>query len=193
MSRLTTTFSTAGELLRHPFAMLVATALVSTLPITSWQNHQRQNGVKAALVADLSKESAQMLIAAQFDEFGGPERDPKVTAAAFKNWAVQEVMISARLRAHIKDPAVSANWDELAAAFTNVYKAGRQANGFDRQSSSELREYVGSVGIDWSALDHGYPKLEEFPPYNAAWFALRRALLQRLGEVTQQVLDASVR
>jgi hypothetical protein len=186
-----------SDALRHPFVMLLATALISQLLIAritqGWQDHQRQNEVKAQLVTQSGQAVGSMLVAAQFDEFGGAAQSQEEINRAFKEWEIGQVVLSTRIRAYFADPDLATSWDAFARMITYTYASGARAQGFRKEHLVELREYLRAGGVNWSALETGYSDKAKFGEYNLAWFQLKEALLQRYGRVTQRILDANVR
>src|SRR5580765_6671547 len=104
-----------SDVLRHPFMILVVTAVISQwlIPRTTrqWQDHQRQAEIKVQLVTETGRPFAKMLVVAQSSEFGGQARDQDPVNRAFTEWESEQVVVSARIRAYSRDTTLPKDWD----------------------------------------------------------------------------------
>lgn len=185
-----------SDFLRHPFAILVATAAISGLLVPSitqeWREQSRKADVKANLITDAGKAVASILTASQFSEFGGESRNQKEINRIFQVWEIEHVVVSSRIRAYLLDPTLAADWDRFSRMLRLAYASGAH-NPRRSEYLASLREYLNASDINWNALEVGYSNMAQFSEYNRAWFQLKEALLDRYGEIAQRILDAKAR
>ena len=186
-----------SDFLRHQVVILLATAAVSQWLIPkitqSWQDHQRQTELKAQLATQSAKAVASMLMAAQSAEFGGTARNEDEIYRAFKDWQVEQVVVSARIRAYFADPNLAKDWDNFADVITKVYASGTRGGLRRKEYLAAVRKYFSADDVNWSALEAGYSDQTQFPEYNRAWFQMKQAVLRRYGEIIQPILAAHTR
>jgi hypothetical protein len=187
--------------LRHPFTLLLATALISGWLVPritrSWQDHQRRGELKVQLVTEAGNSAASMLVTAQFSEFGGSATNQEEINRAFRAWETEQVVVSTKIRAYVDDVALAKDWDTLSHMITLTYAMSAKDAPRRKEYLAELRTYISDKDVNWSALEAGYSdeKFDEkqFLEYNRAWYQLKAALLDRYGKLVQRILDADIR
>jgi hypothetical protein len=185
-----------AKALRHPLVTLLVTAAISGVLIPfvtqDWQDYQRKAAVKAQLITDAGKAIAAILTAQQFSEFGGYSRNDDEMTRTFKEWEIEQIVVSSRIRAYLTDPTLPAEWDRFGNALTLMYTSRRQSNS-RKESLASLHEYLSGSEVNWTSLEAGYSNDPQFREYNRAWFELKEAMLNRCGQLANRILDAKSR
>jgi hypothetical protein len=185
-----------SDFLRHPFVILVATAIISGLLIPfitqEWHEQSRKADVKASLITDAGKAVANILTASKFSEFAGKRRNKAELERIFLEWEIEHSAVSSKIRAYLLDPTLAKDWERFSHMLRFAY-----ASGVDNPQRIEyltnIRAYLNTGNVDWGTLEKGYSNRAQFYEYKQAWLQMKEALLERYREIAQRILDAKAR
>lgn len=188
------------ELLRHPLLLLVVTALISQylIPhITSrWQNHQKEIELKIGLVSQISESVLNIVMATQFAELGSKSQSQEDFDRAFRAWEIQRAVIGSKIRGYFPEMELAKKWDDFSEIVTEIYAlSGTTDLTFREERLYTIRSYFHKSNVDWNTLKNIEMKsggFQDFQKFMKAWFKLKEVLLERQGELVQQILNSSV-
>jgi hypothetical protein len=181
------------SLMRHPFILLVAGALLSGLIVPlitrSWQNRQKVLEIKTALVSEISKAVMEFFMSVQFvhlrkEMSSGSEVTMLSQQQAefdqqYKTWEVQSAIIGTKLEAYLSQSEIPSKWADFSTALTRFY-ALEGVPETDR-----LREMAALAKRISEALPVHLPQ-------KATWLELREALLHYKSSIIKDILRAKI-
>lgn len=170
----------ASATLSHPFVLLVAGALVTSYLVPAltrrWQDHQKELEIKVGLVDQISKATAELLIAVQFAELGAESQEK--LDAAYRAWEIAGATIGGRLQAYFPGSKLLEEWRDLKDGVTQLYAAAGIEEAAARKR--KLAQIAGATDID----DR---------PATELWQAARQSLAGANDELNNRILKEPIK
>jgi hypothetical protein len=191
----------AGDVGPKLFITIVAagiTALLIPWITGKWQDHKQQLEVRTSLASDMSRAYTDVIASERFVAFGlvysaGQKAEQVATNAnawltAWHNWLVEAGTLGAQLTARYGVDGIAAKWREYAGAISSYIRLGAEVPAAERPGLIAVaKRYVGSVGIDWSGLEHTR-KLKSYPDFKSSYTALGNELISRGDALVEEEL-----
>jgi hypothetical protein len=169
-------------ILRHPFALLVLGALLTSLIapwITSnWQLRQKRLEIKTTLVTEMSELVVRFVMAIQFVQLRSKSFSQGEFDNAYLEWEVGSAVLGTKLEAYLGlESRIPPEWTRFAETTTSFYAlAGTPPDRLDKARSDLV-----------ARLQSDLPKTEP------AWRDLRDALLAQKAKIIRDLMDAKIR
>lgn len=183
------------DLLRHPMVLLLATAVISGIMVqlftSGWQNQQKQDELKAALVGEMSQSVSEIVIATQFAVVGAESQTQQDFDRAFRDWDIARTVLAARILGVTRNSSLTADWEAFGERVTRFYAVVGYRNSPD--SLEDLKSLaLSSQGAECVALSRNNREKLVLPssdPFENAWISARAAILTDLGNLINCVLE----
>jgi hypothetical protein len=99
------------KLMAHPFLLLVAGAIVSSIIIPNftrqWQDNQKQLELKTTLADDINKAVADPIVSSRLLDN---------SHNSFRNWEISKEVIGSKIQAYFSNNGITQKWDNLSSA-----------------------------------------------------------------------------
>lgn len=152
-----------------------------------WQDHQKELEIKISLVEEISDAVLQFILAMQFAERRISTQE--AYDEAYRKWEVQRAVLTGKLRAYFRDPAISQAFESFSDAVSDFYAlAGISHPEYRTRQIEKLRGYFGDAATDWEKLANREKSYDDF----SAWWDLRQQALRRKDAVLRKMLGASM-
>jgi len=185
-----------SDWLAHPFTLLVAGAVLSSLVIPAltrrWQNHQKELELKTSLVAEITEVVTSLVMAVQFAEVGATSQSQEDFDTAYREWETGSAVIASKLHAYFPGTAVAHEWAGLARLTSNFYAAtgmGDRKQQYLRDLLGELRSAGPALDSDAAADIAGLESLG-VSAYRREWAECKAHVLARKDAIVRRVLDS---
>ena len=156
-----------------------------------WQDHQKELEIKTSLVEAVSDEVLQFVLAMQFAERGGSTQE--AFDEAYRKWEIQRAVLTGKLRAYFRDPAIAQAFESFSDAVSDFYAlAGISHPEYRARQIEKLKGYFGDAATNWKRLEDQEERRADFFNWFFAWWDLRQQVLLRKDAVLRQMLGASI-
>ena len=153
------TIEDLSSFLEHPFVLLIAGALISSIAVTAltqkWQDRKSQFDVKVSLVNEIS-ETSTLIIAALMSKIDGTVDREKEEKAI-----IESKKIEANLYSYFPDGVLSDEWREYTVDFMKLwyiatYLNTKQANKDFKDTIEQVKKYVTKTfpdkNVEWGKI-----------------------------------------
>jgi hypothetical protein len=111
----------------HPFLLLVAGTIVSSIIIPDftrqWQNNQKQLELKTNLADEINKAVSDSIVSSRLGDSDN----------SFRNWLISKEIIHSKIVAYFSNNRITQNWDNLSSA-VEEYSYFIVGNGLPQQN-----------------------------------------------------------
>lgn len=186
----------------QPYLIVLATALVSGVVVPYiarlTQVNERELEIKTELAGDMGQAVAAFVNEIQSVEVtriqtGGRPADTRELNAAYKQWMTESSVIAARVEAYFPD--LADDWKAIAAGLEELYAlTGTLDPQYRGPRVEAIRAAFAAARVDWKLLaENGqdWQTVEDWRPYEAAWFQLREAVLSARDKLVRRMLASS--
>ena len=180
-------------LLKHPFTLLVAgavlTGLIIPLITRNWQYRQKALEIKTALVSEISQTVMEFFMSIQFVHMRKEIRKASQTPIApeeqaefdqtYKVWEINSAVIGTKLQAYLRQSDIPETWTAFSEVMTRFY-------ALEGISESQLPSNMSALAKQITdTLPYELPE-------SANWMQLRESILHSKSEIIRSILQAKV-
>ena len=152
-----------------------------------WQDHQKELEIKISFVEEISDAVLQFILAMQF-----AQRRISTQQAydeAYRKWEVQRAVLTGKLRAYFRDPAIAQAFESFSDAVSDFYALSGISNPeYRARQIQKLKGYFGDAATNWERLADQEKSYDDF----SAWWDLRQQALLRKDAVLRKMLGTSI-
>ncbi len=192
-------YSLWNTLNNSPIVLLILgfalTTIFGGLLTNRWQNRAKEWELKTSLVARMTEEVMNILMATQLAEVGAKSQSQSDFDAAYKRWEIQQGVISSTIRAYFREEKLGKAWDEFAEHVSSFYAlTGTNVLDYRLRTLNKLKAYVGLetpdsdnlLNLEWRRSDND----ELRGKYGRSWSNLKLAIIRKNSDMQRAIIKS---